>query len=77
MAYHINKISVQTPTNFVGTPSVGGNLSLNTTYFYRIAAVRHYDNKFIVVSAWSNEISASTDTTNLTINLDWDTILFN
>jgi len=72
MAITIAKIDVATPTNLAAVPEPGGNLASGITYYYRIASFRWCDENANIYSAWSAEVSATTDDTNKQIALTWD-----
>lgn len=71
MAITISKISVATPTTFAAAVQAGGDLAVDTTYYYRIASFRWY-NWTCIYSAISSEISATTTVVNKQISLTWD-----
>jgi len=73
MAISITKIDVATPTNPSATSQAGGSLDAGITYYYRIIALRAYNNT-LITSTPSTEVSATTDATNKSILLSWDTV---
>jgi hypothetical protein len=72
MAKHFNLIQVATPTGLTPALQAGGGLTPGVTYYYRIIAVRYYDNKAVALSAPGAEVSTTADATNKTIALTWD-----
>ncbi|MCK9376205.1 MAG: hypothetical protein M0P73_08650 [Syntrophobacterales bacterium] len=71
MAKHIDCITVATPTGLTPTLQAGGVLTLGTTYYYRVIAIRAYGNG-VAFSLPSAEVEATPDATNKTVALTWD-----
>jgi hypothetical protein len=67
------------PTGLTGSLASGGDLEPNTTYHYKVLSLAQYDRTYYtdviygtVFSEPSETFSITTDSTNKTVNLSWD-----
>jgi hypothetical protein len=81
MAKVFNRITVATPTGLTPTLAAGGSLTPGVTYYYRIIGINNVNigqggiYRLPSISLPSEEVSATPDAGNRTINLTWDALL--
>jgi hypothetical protein len=74
----INRITIGTPTGLTPARATGGNLSVGTTYYYRVIAVQLYPYPGGNIAACFSQASAAVTVTptsgNQTVNLTWSAV---
>jgi hypothetical protein len=72
MALSYSLFAATKPTTVSATAKSGGSLPIGVTYYYRFLGVRRYSSSVApAISEPSVEVSATTDSTNRTIELNW------